>query len=291
MHSPSNGNNSNGGSKARQGNQVDLKVGSTRASVSTTVIKAVTILDILAQNADAGVSLTELCAVIDIPKSTTYRYLVTLQELGLIERKSNDRYCLGTRIIELAGAYLLKSDLRNESQAALDELAEITAETVHLAVPSGTEVIYIAKIESKHTLGMFSHIGARLPMHCTALGKAILAYSDKNTLHLVVGKSLISRTPNSIVSTEALEKELAMIRSQGYAIDNEENELGIRCVGAPIFDYTGKPVGAISVSAPSDRMDKERSNFLGPLVRQAAQTVSRRKGFSGTNDYPEKPRT
>jgi IclR family acetate operon transcriptional repressor len=291
MPSQTNGNNTNGGRKARQGNHSDLKNGSTRASVSTTVTKAITILDILAQNADDGINLTELCALIDIPKSTTYRYLVTLQELGLTERKSNDRYYLGTRIIELAGAYLLKSDLRNESQAALDELAEITAETVHLAVPSGTEVIYIAKIESKHTLGMFSHIGARLPMHCTALGKAILAFSDKNTLQLVINKAMISRTPHSIVSTQALENELAMIRSQGYAIDNEENELGIRCVGAPIFDYTGKPVGAISVSAPCDRMDKERSNFLGPLVRQATQMVSRRKGFSGMNDYSEKPGT
>lgn len=289
MPSPNTGNNSAGGRKSRQGNLSDLKNGSPRASVSTTVTKAITILDILAQNADAGVSLTELCALIDIPKSTTYRYLVTLQELGLTERKNNERYYLGTRIIELAGAYLLKSDLRTESQAALDELAEITAETVHLAVPSGTEVIYIAKIESKHTLRMFSHIGARLPMHCTALGKAILAFSDKSTVSQVVGKSLISRTPYSIVSSEALEKELALIRSQGYAIDNEENELGIRCVGAPIFDYTGKPVGAISISAPSDRMDTERCSFLGPLVRQAAQMVSRRKGFSGMNDYPQKP--
>jgi len=286
MPSPSNGNNSSGGIKARQGNQTDLKNGSTRASVSTTVIKAITILDILALNADTGVSLTELCTLIAIPKSTTYRYLVTLQELGLTERKSNDHYYLGTRIIELAGAYLRKSDLRNDSQAALDELAEITAETVHLAVPSGTEVIYISKIESKHILRMFSHIGARLPMHCTALGKAILAFSDRNTLQLVINKAMISRTPHSIVSTQALENELAMIRSQGYAIDNEENELGIRCVGAPIFDYTGKPIGAISVSAPIDRMDEERCNFLGPLVHQAAQMVSRRKGFSGMNDYP-----
>jgi len=269
-----------------QENKINVQYGLTRASVSTTVAKAISILDILAFKADAGVSLSELCSLIDIPKSSTHRYLVTLQELGLAERKSNDRYYLGTKVIELAGAYLLKSDLRNDSQAALDELAEMTGETVHLAVPSGTEVVYIAKVESKHALSMFSHIGARLPMHCTALGKAILAFSDSYELHAVLSKPLITRTPNSITSINALENELTLIRSRGYAIDNEENELGIRCVGAPIFDYTTKPIGAISVSAPRDRMDQERCNSLGPLVYLAAQKVSRRKGYTGLKYAP-----
>ncbi len=278
-------------SKTRNGSDInpdplEKNTNPARASVSTTVTKAVNILDILALKADEGVNLTELCALIDIPKSSTHRYLGTLQELGLAERKGNDRYYLGTKVIELAGAYLLKSDLRNDSQAALDELAEMTGETVHLAVPSGTEVVYIAKVESKHALSMFSHIGARLPMHCTALGKAILAFSGAEELHKVLTKSMARRTPHSITSVEALQKELAVIRSQGFAIDNEENELGIRCVGAPIFDYTMRPIGALSVSAPHERMDRERCYSLGPLVQQAAQKVSRRKGFTGTMPVP-----
>ncbi len=278
-------------SKTRNGSDInpdplEKNTNPARASVSTTVTKAVNILDILALKADEGVNLTELCALIDIPKSSTHRYLGTLQELGLAERKGNDRYYLGTKVIELAGAYLLKSDLRNDSQAALDELAEMTGETVHLAVPSGTEVVYIAKVESKHALSMFSHIGARLPMHCTALGKAILAFSGAEELHKVLTKSMARRTPHSITSVEALQKELAVIRSQGFAIDNEENELGIRCVGAPIFDYTMRPIGALSVSAPHERMDRERCYSLGPLVQQAAQKVSRRKGFAGTMPVP-----
>jgi IclR family KDG regulon transcriptional repressor len=276
-----NSNSIDGAKEIHQDNTLNVHDGLNRASVSTTVAKAISILDILAIKADVGVSLSELCSLIDIPKSSTHRYLVTLQELGLAERKNNDRYYLGTKVIELAGAYLLKSDLRNDSQAALDELADITGETVHLAVPSGTEVVYIAKVESKHALSMFSHIGARLPMHCTALGKAILAFSSPFELHAVLTKPLITRTPNSITSINALEHELTLIRSRGYAIDNEENELGIRCIGAPIFDYTTKPIGAISISAPCERMDQERCNSLGPLVYLAAQKVSRRKGFAG----------
>lgn len=257
-----------------------------RASVSTTVAKAINILDILAVKADVGVSLAELCSLVEMPKSSTHRYLVTLQELGLAERKSDDHYYLGTKVIELAGAYLLKSDLRNESQAALDELAVMTGETVHLAVPSGTEVVYIAKVESKHALSMYSHIGARLPMHCTALGKAILAFCASDELHSILTNPLIMRTPNSITSVEALQNELKIIRLRGYAVDNEENEIGIRCVGAPIFDYSTKPIGAISVSAPRDRMDQERCNSLGPLVHQAALKISKRKGFAGQIHVP-----
>jgi len=251
------------------------------APTSTTVAKAIGILDILASKADVGINLAELSSLIDMPKSSIHRYLATLQELGLAEHKTNGRYFLGTKVIELAGSFLVNSDLRNESQAFMDELAEKTSETIHLAVPSGTEVVYIAKVESTHALGMFSHIGARLPMYCTALGKAILAFSNEKQLHAILAEPLTPRTRNSIISAKTLEEELVRIRLLGYAIDNEENEIGIRCVGAPIFDYTATPIAAISISVPRERMDKERLTLLGPLVREAVQIVSRRKGFTG----------
>ena len=254
---------------------------SARVSISSTVAKSIGILDILASKADTGISLTELSSLIEMPKSSTHRYLATLQELDLAGRKEGDRFYLGTKVIELAGSFLMHSDLRNESQTILNELAEKTGETVHLAVPSGSEVVYIAKVEGKYALGMFSHIGARLPMYCTALGKAILAFSSDTQVKSVVEGSLPSRTANSVISVEALEVELALTRSRGYAIDNEENEIGICCVGAPIFDYIATPIAAISISVPRQRMDEERYTSLGLLVHEAAQKVSRRKGFSG----------
>ncbi len=251
-----------------------------RPSVSSTVAKAIGILDILAARADIGISLAELSALVKMPKSSTHRYLVTLLELGLAERKDGDRFCLGTKVIELAGAFLAQSDLRIESQAVLNDLAEKTGETIHLAVASGTEVVYIAKVESRHALGMSSHIGARLPMHCTALGKAILAFSDKELLDAVLAEPMKPRTPRSLTSGKALTTDLELVRSRGYAIDDEENETGIRCVGAPIFDYTANPIAAISISVPRERMDQERMGFLGLLVNEAAQTVSKRRGYS-----------
>jgi DNA-binding IclR family transcriptional regulator len=257
---------------------------SRATSVSTTVKKAVGILDILATKADYGINLTELSVLIDMPKSSTHRYLATLQELGLAERKDGERFCLGTKVIELAGSFLVHSDLRNESQSILADLSDQTGETIHLAVPSGTEVVYIAKIEGKHALGMFSHIGARLPMYCTALGKAILAFSDEKLLGAVLSELRPARTEKSITSAEVLREELAVTRERYFAVDDEENEMGIRCVGAPIFDFTATPIAAISISAPRQRVDRERYEQLGAQVVEAASLISRRKGYSG---YPQ----
>jgi DNA-binding IclR family transcriptional regulator len=249
--------------------------------VSTTVAKAFTIVDVLAAQSDRGISLSDLSVQLSMPKSTVHRYLATLQQLGLAERSDADRFRLGTKIIELAGQFLANSDLRSESQAALDALATQTNETIHLAVPSGTEVVYIAKVESKHALRMYSYIGARLPMYCTALGKAILAFSTPERRRDVLAQPLKARTPSTITSRQALERELETVRSQGFAIDDEENETGIRCVGAPIADYSQTAIAALSVSGPGNRMDRKRCTELAPIVRDAAQRISKRMGYAG----------
>jgi IclR family acetate operon transcriptional repressor len=251
------------------------------APLSTTVAKAFTVVDALAAQSDQGISLSDLSLQLHMPKSTVHRYLATLTQLGLAERRDDDRFRLGTKVIELAGSFLANSDLRNEGQSVLDALAAETDETVHLAVPSGTEVVYIAKVESKHALRMYSYIGAKLPMYCTALGKAILAFGPPGRTREVLARKLKPRTPHTITSPDALLAELATIRSQGYALDDEENELGIRCVSAPIFDYTRQAIAAMSISGPSNRMGRERCRELSPLVRESAQRVSRRMGAPG----------
>ncbi|MGA9398541.1 MAG: IclR family transcriptional regulator [Anaerolineaceae bacterium] len=254
--------------------------GSITSSASTTVAKAIYIVEILASKADVGINLAELSSLINMPKSSTHRYLVTLQELGLAERKDGDRFYLGTKMIEIAGAFLSKSDLRNESHLVMNELAEKTGETIHLAIPSGREVVYIAKIESSHALGMSSHIGSRLPMYCTSLGKAILAFSNPDLLESILSDKLEVRTTHTNTSPTALRAELVTVRSQGFALDNEENEPGIRCVGAPVLDYSGKAIAAISISGPCERITIERAVQLGPLVWEGTRRVSRRWGYS-----------
>jgi DNA-binding IclR family transcriptional regulator len=254
--------------------------GSMTSSTSTTVAKAINIVEILASRADLGITLAELSSLIKMPKSSTHRYLGTLQELGLAERKDGDRYCLGAKVIEIAGSFLAKSDLRNESQVVMNELAKKTGETIHLAVPSAKEIVYIAKIESPHALGMSSHIGSRLPMYCTSLGKAILAFSDSDLLEAVLSDDLKARTSHTKTSPPALRADLATIRAQGFALDDEENEPGIRCVGAPVLDYSGKAFAAISISGPCERITLERAMELGPLVWESTRRVSKRWGYS-----------
>lgn len=238
-------------------------------------------MDALATQSEQGIGLADLSLQLHMPKSTVHRYLATLTQLGLAERRGDDRFRLGTKVIELAGSFLASSDLRSESQAELDALSAQTDETVHLAVPSDTEVVYIAKVESKHALRMYSYIGARLPMYCTALGKAILAFGLPERTRKVLARKLKPRTPRTIITPEALLAELESIRAQGYALDDEENEVGVRCVSAPILDYTRLAVAAMSISGPSDRMDRRRCVELAPLVCEAAQQVSRRMGFAG----------
>jgi DNA-binding IclR family transcriptional regulator len=222
----------------------------------------------------------EIAKRLQMSKSTTHRYLVSLEKLGAVGRGVTDRFHLGLKLIELAGAALSESDLRKQAETFLDELAAETQETVHLAVPSGIEAVYIAKVETKHPIRMYSRIGARFPMYCTALGKAILAHSDSRLVDEVASGGLKARTPNTITSPKALRVELEHVRAQGFAIDGQENESGVCCVGAPVFDYNAKVIGAISVSGPADRVTKERRLALGPVVKDAALRLSRSMGYS-----------
>jgi IclR family acetate operon transcriptional repressor len=250
-----------------------------RRKISVTVAKAFGIVEALAPETDRGLTLADLSLRVALPKSTVHRYLTTLVELGLAQRSDSDRFRLGTKVVELAGIYLAGSDLRQECQSVLDALSERTNETVHLAVRSEAEVVYIAKVESRHAVRMYSYIGARLPMYSTALGKAMLAFGPADWLRETVARGLVARTAHTIANAAALEADLATIRGRGYSLDNEENELGVRCVGAPVFDFSRSVIAAISLSGPTDRMDRKRSSELGPVVRDAALSISTRMGY------------
>jgi IclR family acetate operon transcriptional repressor len=261
--------------------KVGRQGGAERRKGSITVVKAFGIVEALAPENDRGLTLADLSQRVALPKSTVHRYLATLIDLGLAQRREDDRFRLGTKVIELAGVYLANSDLRSESQPVLDALSAQANETVHLAVRSEAEVVYIAKVESRHAVRMYSYIGARLPMYCTALGKAMLAFGPEAWLRETLARGLAPRTPATIVNAAALRADLDAIRRRGFSLDNEENESGVRCVGAPVFDFTQTVVGAISLSGPTDRMEQKRSVQLGPVVREAARQISRRMGHAG----------
>jgi IclR family acetate operon transcriptional repressor len=212
-------------------------------------------------------------------RSTTHRYLITLEKLGAVERDDKDHFRLGLKVIELAGLVLSQNNLHNQSEAFLNELADRTHETIHLGVPIGTEVVYIDKVDSPRALRMFSYIGSRAAMYCTALGKAILAYAKPKLVDEVVQAGLVPRTPHTITTKHGLLEELKKVRARGYAVDCQENEMGVCCVGTPIFDYRAKVIGAISISGPAERMTPAQQREFGPLIRDAGLRLSKRMGY------------
>lgn len=249
------------------------------AASSSSVLRAFDVLGDIAGASDGRKSLTQIANHLGVSKSTAHRYLTTLEGLGVVERDERETYRLGLRLVELAGAVLAEHDLRREAQAELEALAQSTMETAHLAVPSGNEVFYLAKVDSPHSIRMFSRIGARMPMHCTALGRSILAHWPEERVNEVLSEGLPRRTRNTITDPTELRANLEVVRQRGFAIDEEENEAGVRCVGAPVFDLAGVVVGAISVAGPTTRVTPEVAMAIAPAVMQAARAVSQRLGY------------
>ena len=242
-----------------------------------TVLKALSLLNLVAANPDR--TLSELSRLADIPAPTALRLLRALQEEALVEVDQDGRYRLGVHCLVLGSTSLEGFDLRREARLELEELADRFDETVHLGVPDGTEVIYVDKVETSQSVRMYSRIGARSPMHSTGIGKAILAYAGDDLFQAVVRAGLPRRTPNTITDPDELAAELERTRRRGYAIDDIENEDGIRCAAAAVLDAEGVPVAALSVSGPASRITEERIPALGKAVTEVAERLSARLGY------------
>jgi DNA-binding IclR family transcriptional regulator len=250
---------------------------------STSVERAFELLDRIAAAGSDGLTLAQLAAGVPTAKSTTHRYVATLLELGVVRRDSASRLHLGLRLVELAGALLEGDNLRSAAEPVLHELMARTGETVHLGVPAEGHVVYIAKVESPQSLRLVSRIGARIPLHCSAMGKALLAQLEPDALASALDRPRDVRTMHTLTSADALLAELDKVRIAGVAIDDEENELGVRCIGTVVHGNGNgtAPVGAISVSAPATRMTHERCAEVTPAVLAAAEEIARRLGRRG----------
>jgi len=250
------------------------------------VDRVVALLDSLG-HAERPLSVRELSSAVGLPRPTIYRLLHTLTARGFLVA-SDSRYAIGPRVLWLAGRRLQQIELRAAGRPHLVELARRTGETAHLAVLEQGQVVYIDKVESGGPLRMASTVGAIMPAHCTALGKAMLAFLPPTQLQEILRThGLPRRTANTITDPTHLMAELAAVRARGYAIDNVENEEGIRCVGAPIVDHRGQVAGAISVSGSVATITLERARReLSSRVREAAQQISRALGWTQPSARP-----
>jgi IclR family transcriptional regulator, KDG regulon repressor len=249
-----------------------------RTGTSSSVERAFELLDRIAAAGPDGVTLAQLAAEVPTAKSTTHRYVVTLLELGVLRRDGIGRLQLGLKLVELAGALLDGDNLRTVAEPVLHDLVARTGETVHLGVPADGHIVYIAKVESPQSVRLVSRIGARVALHCSAMGKALMARLDGAALQEALDRPRPVRTMHTITAADALLAELDKVRAAGVAIDDEENELGVRCIGTVIHGARELPIGAISVSAPATRMTHERCAEIAPVVIAAADEIARRMG-------------
>jgi IclR family KDG regulon transcriptional repressor len=244
------------------------------------VERAFLILEEVGQYKD-GIGITELATKLNMYKSTIHRVLTTLVSIGYVEQDAvSGRYRLGYRLLVVSSRLLNNLDIRRESLPFLQKLADSTNEVVHLVVLDGGEVVYIEKVEGTETMRMHSNIGKRVPVHCTGVGKSILAHLPPNKVSQIIREyGLEPHTVHTITSEEALLADFQLIRERGYALDMEENELGITCVAAPIWDYTDSVVASVSVSGPTMRIQNERLQQLAERVRDTGKEISSRLGY------------
>ncbi len=243
------------------------------------VRKALAILDLLSNRPDLG--LAEISKALGFPRSTTHGLLETLTRARFLERNPDSgAYSLGIRLIELGYCAQTGLDLVRIAAPFLKGLNIRYDETVHLTILDDDEVLYIDCIESQRRLRTYSVIGVRAPLHCTSVGKAILAFQDEDTIARVIArKGLPAFTPNTITGESRLREEIARIRALGYAIDDMEHEEHLRCIGAPIRNARGEVFASISLSGPAERNTLERLEQMAPALLEATETISRRLGY------------
>lgn len=254
---------------------------------SGTVRRAVQLLKLLAEQ-PGGIGLSEVARRSKLHHTTAYRLLSTLVASGLVDCRREDRkYRLGLGLLELAGALVENLDLRNVARPALVELARATGETVHLAALDGHEVVFLDRVDGIQPVTLRTRVGFRAPVHVTAVGKVMLAFSEPGFVARLVRSVPLTRyTPHTITEPAAFLTHLALIRRQGYAVDQEEHRLTIRCVGAPILDHLGTPIAALSIAGPMFRLSQQRIRDVADLVKATAESVSRALGHRGRPATP-----
>jgi DNA-binding IclR family transcriptional regulator len=235
-------------------------------------------LDVLEaiKNSPSGLSLAAVTRAVGIPKPTAYRIASTLESRGYLDRAQGGGYQVSRKLLELQRRETDEQLLIRTAHPVMEKLVEDCQETVNLGILDAGEVVVISTIESPQGIRMSSKVGNRRYLHSTALGKVLLSVLPERDLQRLIRiKGLPRLTATTLTTFSALKEDLELIRERGYAVDNEENELNGRCIGAPVFGPYGRMVGALSISGPTFRMTLEHAHSLAGLLIDACRTVTR----------------
>jgi IclR family transcriptional regulator, KDG regulon repressor len=268
--------------------------GNEGAALSKSVQRALNVLDLVASRPlDLGV--TEVAAALGLPKSTAHRLLFNLQARGLVEQDpATERYRAGLRLFTLGAGALDRSTeknaLRSTSHRFLEELVARVGETGYLGILDRGEVLYLDSVEGPSAMRAASPTGARRPLHCTAIGKVLLAFGPPAASDRLIGaEPLPARTSKTVTDPDEFREGLARIRQEGYALDVGEFEEGLACMAAPVFGHDGAVLAAIGLSGPAWRLVDTRLATAIESLRQAAQAVSAEMGFRSPDDARRVP--
>jgi DNA-binding IclR family transcriptional regulator len=261
----------------------DVAHGDTRGSDENlkSLVKVARILECFS-TVDRSLSLGDICARTGFPKSTTHRLLASMRETGLLDQdRERDRYRLGLKLFEFGNLVLANMDLHREARPSVDALTRLSGHVVHLAVFDGNQAVVIHRSDPSPEGGSPATFIEAAPVHCTSVGKSILAFQAEAVVKRIAGAGLERYTENTITDARRLEAELARIRKRGYAIDDAEHQPGLRCVGAPIRDQSGRVFAGLSVSGPAWRLRTEDVKGLSELVIHHARAISTSLGYRG----------
>ena len=242
------------------------------------VLKVFAILQALSERDETGIS--ELSVRLAMPKATVYRFLQTMKTLGFVRQQvDSERYGLAMRLFELGAKALQYPDLVEIAKPHMMQLSDATGETVHLGMLIDSEIIYMHKVDSRHMLGMYSRVGRRAPLHCTAIGKVLMAWENPGRRDTVLKGCDFKRYRDKTITSRAeFDAELDRTLQQGFGQDREEFDDHIRCAAIPIFDRLNQVVAGLSVSFPTFRYDQAREPELVAALRDASRDISRQLG-------------
>ena len=233
------------------------------------------------------ITVSEVNQQLKIPKSSAYAILQTLISRGYVHKDELDRYSLSLKLFSLGSQLIAGIDLRRSTYPLLKELAEKAQITAHLGVLEGQRAVYIEKIEVIGSIRLRTEVGRSLPLHATAIGKALLAFlPEKEIDRLLKTLPMPALTPKTIRGAAAFKKELARVRALGYSVNNEENEAETRALAAPVFGTDGRPMAAINLGATTLQMRSKDIARLGPLVKEYALRMSKQLGYQAATHIP-----
>jgi PcaR/PcaU/PobR family beta-ketoadipate pathway transcriptional regulator len=245
------------------------------------LLRGLSILSLFAHGASA-LSLAEITAATGMNKTTAFRIATTLEQAGFLRRDPDSkRFYPGVMVLQLGYAAISSLDIRQVARPFLDQLSRQVGETVSMSILDGMEIVFIDRVINRQIVGMVLGFGSRLPAHCASMGKAMLAYLPEERLQRLLEEvGLHPCTPNSLIARTAFEAELEAVRQRGYAINDEELEIGLRAVAAPVWDGANRVVAAANITGSTATISRERlTGELAPAVKATAAQISHALGY------------